>query len=87
MTLCPDYPVTSYSLVLEDSDGNQTVYVPEDSQTDDLVNIVVEDLREDTIYHFYILAENQFGNSSGFVPIRIGELQNIGLVVIQCPIW
>ena len=71
MTLCPDYPVTGYSLVLEDSDGNRTVHFP--TVSGNLIYLVVEDLREDTVYHFYIEAQNQFGSSSGFIPVKLCE--------------
>ena len=69
--LCPAYPVTDYRLVLESPD-NEAVHYP--SVSGDLVKFVIEGLREDSVYNFYIEAENQFGNSSGFMPVRICEL-------------
>ena len=67
-TTCPEYPVTEYTLVLEDSDNNRTPHQPEISG--DVITFVVENLSEDTIYSFYIQATNEFGSSRGFEMMR-----------------
>ena len=64
---CPDY-VLSYTLVVEDSEGNRTVLTVQ--ATGGVVDIVVDNLVEDTRYWYHVIATNQFGSKQSF-PVEI----------------
>ena len=62
--MCPDYPVLSYTVVLEDADGAQRAMV-----TGNSTNIRVDGLAEDMGYAYHIRAANQLGNSDDSSPV------------------
>ena len=77
-TTCPDYPVLEFTLVLEDSrNNNMTVHSPEMSRDVDFISIVVENLRRDTIYYFYVHAVNSLDASSELSPMTISKFRAI----------
>ena len=65
---CPDFPVV-YNLVLEDFEGNRTSHVPDFSDVQ--ISIFVVILAEDALFQFYIEAMNQVG-SNAITPVEIG---------------
>ena len=69
--MCPDYPVLSYTVVLEDAGGAQRAMV-----TGNSTDIRVDGLAEDMGYTYHIRAANQFGNSDDSSPVEICEYLN-----------
>lgn len=60
-------------LVVEGSSGNTSAKTLQ--ATGEVVNIAITGLRENSQYSYYVLAANQFGNSSSS-PVEIGENRN-----------
>ena len=56
-----EYPVSSFILVLEDSNGNRVTQTSP-SISGSSVNIVIGGLRENTHYSYFLIVSNQFGN-------------------------
>ena len=65
--LCPEFPILSYTVVVEDMYRNRTVYIS--SATMDVSIALLEDMH----YSFFVVVTNQFGNSSGSTPVTISE--------------
>ena len=64
--VCPDYPVLSYTVVLEDAGGAQRTMV-----TGNSTDINIDGLAEDMGYTYHIRAANQFGNSNDSSPVKL----------------
>ncbi len=61
-TSCPEYPVTSYTLVIVDSEGNR---INQSSlfTTGRSLSLEVNMLMENSLYSYYIMATNRIGDS------------------------
>ena len=66
---CPDYPITNYAVVVEESDGNRTLQATS-PVTCNSINI---NLMENQQYRFYVIATNQFGSSDDSTSMEICE--------------
>ena len=62
--MCPDYPVTSYTVVVEDSDGAQIKITSNSSE------ISVANLTEDSSYKYHVIPTNQFGDGIPSTPFE-----------------
>lgn len=68
---CPDYPVMTYTLVLEDSQGNRSESSL--SRNGSTHNVVVTDeLMENSQYTYFIMATNVIGSSQS-APVKISN--------------
>lgn len=74
LTICPEYPVHSYTLVVEDSEGNMTTHTSQATDHMDTVTITVSGLRKNSRYSYYVLATNQFGDSNPSTPVSVGKM-------------
>ena len=66
--MCPDYPVTSYTVVVEDSSGVEVARI-----TDNHTQISIGNLTADLSYTYYIIPMNQFGDGMASTPLTFGE--------------
>jgi hypothetical protein len=64
---CPEYPVLSYTYLVE----NATTLI---NITEAARDVTIDGLRENSRYHYQILASNQFGYSPPATPVEIGKL-------------
>ena len=78
--MCPDYPVLSYTVVVEDAGGAEIALV-----TTNTTNISIDGLAEDMRYTYHIIATNQFGNSSDSNPVDICKPVCFSTLVIIYP--
>ncbi len=60
ITSCPEYPVTSYTLVIVDSEGNRI----NQSSLGRSLSLEVNMLMENSLYSYYIMATNRIGDSA-----------------------
>ena len=67
--MCPDYPVLSYTVVMEDDGGS-----PIEQVTDSSTTISISGLTEDLSYSYHIIGSNQFGNSRESAPVQFCKL-------------
>ena len=67
--MCPDYPVLSYTVVLENADGVQVGLVVANNST----NISVDGLAQDMSFTYHIRARNQFGSSDDSNLVDFGK--------------
>ena len=72
MAVCPDYPVLSYTVVLENAGDAQRATV-----TGNHTNIRIDGLAEDLNFTYYIRAANQFGNSSTSSPVKFCKFVSV----------
>ncbi len=62
ITGCPEYPVTSYTLVIVDSEGNR-LDLSSLVTTGQSLSLEVNRLMENSLYSYYIMATNRIGDS------------------------
>ena len=68
---CPDYPITNYSLFLEDSGKKRIAQIV--SASGSVISFSVDGLMENRRYVYYVTGTNQYGASNRSPVVAICE--------------
>lgn len=70
---CPDYLVLTYTLVLEDSEGNRLTQLEPITGMTTIASATFTGLMENLRYRYYSISNNQFGGNHESAPVEIGK--------------